>query len=89
MADHPDDAQFAGIRGELARLFVAHKADLGMAAASDEFIVEHVVTIARTVMSITNAALATNDEAWMERNRWWVEAGARLSNDESAAPLDG
>jgi hypothetical protein len=41
VVDRPDDPEFAGTRGEFARLFIDHKADLGMAAASDEFIVEH------------------------------------------------
>jgi hypothetical protein len=46
------------------------------------------VDIARTAMSINNAALAINDEDWLERNRRWVEAGARLYLGQSATPLD-
>lgn len=54
-----------------------------------KFIADHVVDIARTVMSFTNAALATNDEDWLERNRWWVEAAARLLKDQPVVVLDG
>src|SRR5258707_344382 len=31
----PNDPEFAGVRGELTRLFLAHKADLGMADHPD------------------------------------------------------
>jgi hypothetical protein len=34
----PGDAEFAGIRADLARLFMQHRLDIGLTLASDEWI---------------------------------------------------
>jgi len=36
--DHPHASYFAPLRADLARLFILHKADMGMAELSDVFI---------------------------------------------------
>lgn len=90
----PDpDAAYAPIRSELARLFVLHKADLGMADVPDDQIVANLNRIAEIVMAKTNAVLASDDaaktEEWLVRHRWWVEAGIRLYCGLPAVRLDG
>jgi hypothetical protein len=44
---HPDAAEFAPIRGELARLYIRHKAELKMGDWSDEQIAAQVSDINR------------------------------------------
>jgi hypothetical protein len=41
VAAKPDDLEFAPIRADLARLFMQHRLDLGIALVSDKWIVEH------------------------------------------------
>jgi hypothetical protein len=85
----PNDAEFASVRGELTRLFLAHKADLGMADHPDSFIVDNVNRIAGAIMACGTIAMDRGNEAWLERHRWFSDAAARLFADGKAVPLDG
>jgi hypothetical protein len=85
----PDAPEFAGIRAQLARVFIQHKADMAMADWSDETIVHHVTDIAAVLIALGKLARESNDTAWLLRHRWWYAATKRLfDDDEEAAPLD-
>src|SRR5262245_38233278 len=62
-----DSAEFAGVRGQLARAFIAHKADLGLAVAgvSDQAILERVDDIIAVMLGAVARATATRDEDWL------------------------
>jgi hypothetical protein len=63
-------AEFAGIRADLSRLFMAHRLDLGLALASDEWIIPHTNDLAATLWFLTQHAIAHCDEAWLRRHHW-------------------
>jgi hypothetical protein len=65
----PDHPEFAGIRADLTRLFLAHKADLGMADHPDSFIVDNVNRIAGAIMAAGTIALDRNDTEWLARHK--------------------
>jgi hypothetical protein len=85
----PDDPEFAGIRADLARLFLRHRVDLGMALASDEWIVEHTNDITATLWVLSKHAIDHGDEGWLTRHYWWLQAATRLNRGEASTPLDG
>jgi hypothetical protein len=86
----PDDTEFAGIRADLARLFMQHRADLGIALASDEWIIEHANDLTAALWGLTQHAIDRNDEPWLRRHHWWLQAATRLNRGEpSTPPLDG
>ena len=86
---NPDAPEFAAIRGDLARLFILHKAELGKAEWHDEAIVAETNNIMTALMAASTHALAHNDQAWLERHRWFGEALDRLFRDQPATRLDG
>jgi hypothetical protein len=85
---NPDAPEFAPIRGELARLFIEHRDDLGLMVESDDWIVEHVGLITIALIRLTTHALDHGDEAWLARHAWWREASRRLFKGEAATRHD-
>jgi len=77
------------VRDDLARLFTAHKASLGMLDWSDEQIVAQTNDIVGALIACGIHATAHGDQAWMERHQWFGEAVERLLADQHAVPLDG
>ena len=67
------DPEFAPIKARLARLYLVHKADIGVPAASDELIVSHIDDITALLMRGVAQAIATNNVAFLIRYRWFVE----------------
>jgi hypothetical protein len=63
VVSHPDDAEFASIRSELARLFIAHRLDFCLALASDEWIVAHTNDLTATLWFLSQHAIVHGDEA--------------------------
>jgi hypothetical protein len=84
----PADPRFAPIRADLARLLIAHKADLGLTDWTDDKIVDHVTWIASALIACGMVALQRGDRAWLERHRRFGEANERLFADRHAVPLD-
>jgi hypothetical protein len=86
-----DSAEFAGLRGQLARAFIVHKADLGLAAAgaSDQAIVDRVDDIMAVMLGAVARATATGDEDWLSRYTWFVDLVERLAEGREGKPLDG
>jgi hypothetical protein len=85
----PDAPEFAVVRGELARLFIEHKADMGMGDHPDAYFVEHVNDVAATLVFLSVHALDHGDEAWLARHEWFRQACNRLDHDQPAVKLDG
>lgn len=54
----PNDPQFDGVRSQLARAFIAHKADLGVAFADDAVILQRVNDICWLLLDSTRPPLA-------------------------------
>jgi hypothetical protein len=75
---------FAPIRGELARLYIAHALDLGLGGCTDT---EIVITAA--LIGCCQVALQRGDRAWLDRHHWFGEACERLFNSQQVVPLDG
>jgi len=82
--------EFAGVRGQLARAFIAHKADLGLTAAgaSDQAIVDRVDDIMTVMLGAVVRATATGDENWLSRFSWFVDLVERLAEGREGKPLD-
>ena len=57
----PDDPKFAPIRADLARLFIEHKADMGMGDWPDEAILARVNDICATLIMLGKMARANDD----------------------------
>jgi hypothetical protein len=89
MTVHPDAAEFAGIRADFARLFMAHRLGLGLALASDEWIIEHTNDLTATLWFLSRHALDHKDEASLRRHYWWLQAATRLWHGEATTTLDG
>jgi hypothetical protein len=83
--------EFAQVRGELARAFIANKAALGPVAAhaSDQAILDHVDDIMAVMLGRVAKAMELGDAAWLERYAWFTKLVERLSDDEPGTPLDG
>jgi hypothetical protein len=88
MADHPNYAQFAGIRGELARLFIKHKAELQFTDWTDEQIAERVADITAALIGCGQVAVQRGDTAWLDRHRWFRDAFARMFDDQPAVAFN-
>ena len=80
---------FAPIRGQLARVFVEHKADMGFPDATDARIVEHVDDIGAVLIALTEHATKIDDRVWLRRHIWWRLLAHQLRNELPTAPLDG
>jgi hypothetical protein len=85
----PGSPEFAPIRADLARLYLAHKTELKLDDVADAEIVANVNAITQALMIAGTQATQRGDRAWMERHRWFGEAVQRLFADLPAAPLDG
>src|SRR5262245_39950195 len=86
---HLDDPVFTPIRADLARLYLAHKAELKLDDTSDDEIVAKVDAITGALMAAGTVAVAREDHAWMERHAWFAAAVERLFADQPAVPVDG
>jgi hypothetical protein len=78
-----DAAEFTPIGGELARAFIAHKADMGMAERSDEWIVAHVDDVCAVLTTLTEHAVAIERPAMAAALR--VVARASLCPEQRQA----
>jgi hypothetical protein len=85
----PDDPQFAPIRADLARLYMRHRVDLGLALASDQSLVANTDNITATLWCLSKHALDHNDVSWLRRHRWWIRAAISLHHGECTTALDG
>jgi hypothetical protein len=85
----PDAAEFAGIRADLGRLFIRHKADMGLGDWSDADIVANTNRIAGAIMAAGCVALDRNDTDWLARHKWFSDAAERIFADGQAVPMDG
>ena len=85
----PDDPEFAGIRADLARLYMAHRVDLGLALASDEWIIAHTNDLTAVLWFLSQHAIDHNDWDWLTRHYWWLQAATRLNRGEASTALDG
>ena len=56
---HPDAPEFAGIKANLARLFIEHKADMAMADAPDAWIITHVNDVTATLWFLSRTRCST------------------------------
>ena len=84
-----DDPSHNATRGELARLFVQHKAELGLAVRDDFEIVARVDDIAWHLWQ--RAALAAHTrqgKAFSHRWPWVVEVLWRLNEGQQSVPMD-
>jgi hypothetical protein len=86
--DHPDSAEHAPVRAELARLYIRHSADMAL-DLSDEELIARTSEITNLLFALTHHARLRDDQAWLARHRWFIDACERLIDDERAAPLDG
>ncbi|MGQ0582778.1 MAG: hypothetical protein ACT4O6_12635 [Reyranella sp.] len=86
-----DDPAHDPVRGELARLFICHKGDLGLANHIDADIVARVDDIAALMMERYGRALLAGDAGrdWIDRYAWFGDACDRLYTGQSAVVLDG
>lgn len=66
--------EYEAIRTELALLFVAHKDDLKLAELSDAEVVEKTNGIMLALMAAAITAQRRNDQAWLRRHAWYLEA---------------
>jgi hypothetical protein len=82
-APPPDDAN------KVARLCMRHRVDLGLALASDEWLVAHTNDITAVFWTLSKHALDHNNIGWLCKYRWWVQAAIRLHHGEPAVKLDG
>jgi len=73
------------VRGELCRLIIANKADLGIGRFADGDLIANVDDVARVVL----ARFLSDRERFAERFPWLVDAITRLQRGEPAVPLDG
>jgi hypothetical protein len=89
MAVRSDAPEFAGVRADLVRLFIAHKADMGMGGYPDAWIIGHVDDILSTLWVLSQHAIDRGDEGWLTRHYWWLQAATRLNRGEASTPLDG
>ena len=87
----PTSPEFAQVRGELARAFIANKAALGPVAAhaSDQAILDHVDDIMAVMLGRVAKAMELGDAAWLERYAWFTTLVERLSEGQPSKPLDG
>ena len=70
--DSLNDAAFAPIRARLARVYMEHKADLGVPDASDDDVLRNVDDITLTLMRGVGQAILQGDEAFLEKYRWFT-----------------
>lgn len=85
----PDAPEFDGIRADLARLFIEHKADMAMANWPDAWIIEHTNDVTAVLWTLTQHAINHGDEGWLRRHYWWLQAATRLNRGEATTKLDG
>jgi hypothetical protein len=83
-----DDPSHDAVRGELARLFVLHKRDLGLAGRDDIEIVQRVDDIAYYVLIRVGAAMIEGDSAFLDKFGWLIGAFERLESGLRAADCD-
>lgn len=83
------DPAHNAIRGELARLFVERKADIGLAGHDDTEIVARTDDIMAFLLNRYGLAELKGDDAWLARFQWFVDACNRLQQDQTAVPMNG
>ena len=85
-----DDPAHDPVRGELARLFIRHKSDLGLADRPDADIVARVDDLMAFMLERHAHAMLAGDagRAWLDRYAWFAEACDRLQRDQPAVTMD-
>ena len=66
-----------------------HRLDLGLALASDEWIIEHTNDVTAALWFLSRHALDHGDWSWLHRHRRWLKAATRLWHGEATTTLDG
>ena len=86
-----NSTEFAPIKGQLARAFIEHKADLGPAAAvaSDQAVVDQVDDISALLLRGLATAMAQGNADWFSRYAWFVDLVIERLEDATDKPLDG
>jgi hypothetical protein len=69
---HPDAPEFAPIHADLARLFIAHKGDMGLGDWTDAEVTARVDDVASTLINLSLMALDARDQTWFEQHQWWA-----------------
>jgi hypothetical protein len=83
-----DAPEFAPIKARLARLYLSHKADLGVAYRDDADIADKVDDITWLLLDRLGRAFLARDDAWLQRGRWFVAIVEDLLGDQPDR-LDG
>ena len=91
MPELPDlnSPEFAAIKSRLARAYLEHKADLGVADATDEAVLACVDKITAILFASSVRAWRTDDQRWKERNGWFAAIMSELLDQVPGKPLDG
>ena len=76
------------VRGELARLVIRHKRDLGIGGFADAEIVANVDAIVDSVWRRIALASAMGDTALVERFIWFGGAAAHVDEGQSVTNFD-
>jgi hypothetical protein len=85
----PNAPEHAQVRADLGRLFIVHKADMGLGAWPDAEIIARTNEIAATLMTLGRHALEHGDAAWLARHAWFSKACELLFDGYRSVPLDG
>jgi hypothetical protein len=85
----PSTTFTAPIRGDLAGLFIAHKAELGLADRADAEIKTRIDDIIWHLWQRVALAVHGGDDIFLQRFGWLIGAFQRLDAGECVAPLDG
>lgn len=84
-----DSPAFGQVRGDLARLYIERKAEIGLAGRADADIVERVDDITFQLLQTIGRATLAGNAAFLARYSWLVDAFDRLETDRPAVTLDG
>jgi hypothetical protein len=66
-----NDPEFTPVRGELARVFLKHRASMGLGDTNDGWILAHVDDICLVLIELTKHAIDIDDRRWLRRHVWW------------------
>jgi hypothetical protein len=79
--------EFAPIKARFARAYLEHKADIGVPDATDQDILDNVVTA--LMLGALGRAMAERRHTWLQHYGWFTDLVIELLDDEPDKPLDG
>ncbi len=88
VTDDLDAAEFAPIKGELCRLFLDHRDELGVVGLTDEFIVANTDDVMTVLMALVVEANRAKATEWLNKFSWFADACAKLLDDAPTENLD-